>query len=151
MFCLRFGTSLLIKNAHMGDCIATNIVILCNNLPRAAHYMAVFWSLRRRLMVWETYFWVCYHHLFGDISMCKLQRPMTNWQMDRFSLLNTRSVSLSTHVTFANTVCIYSWYILLLFKWVFSFKKLYLTLSLVFHYLPLYLSPMYFNSLQYSP
>ena len=75
-------------------------------LPSMAHFMAVLRSLRRRLIVWATYFWVCRHHSFGAISGCKLQRPMTNWQIDRFSLLNTRSVSLSTNLTLGNTVSV---------------------------------------------
>ena len=110
MIFLTVATSLVIKNelkVSHGDFITTYIQSLCNNnLPSIAHFMAVFRSLRRRLMVCATYFWECFHHSFGDISVCKLQLPMTKWQMDRFSLLNTRSVSLSTNFTLANTVSV---------------------------------------------
>ncbi len=48
------------------------------NLPNVAHFMAVLRSLRKRLMVCDTYFWAGFHQCGCEISVCKLQRPITN-------------------------------------------------------------------------
>ena len=61
--------------------------------------MAVLRSFRRRLIVWPTYLCTDRHHWASLTSGCKLQRPITNWQIDFVSVLYINSVSLSTNFT----------------------------------------------------
>ena len=68
--------------------------------------MAVFRSLRRRLMVWFTYLCVCFHHSCSEIFACKLQREITNWQTESLSLLNISWVSRSTNFIFRKTASV---------------------------------------------
>ena len=65
--------------------------------------MAVLRSYRRRLIVWPTYLCTLRHHWASLTSGCKLQRPITNWQIDFVSVLYINSVSLSTNFTLGKT------------------------------------------------
>ena len=71
-------------------------------LPSIAHFMAVLRSFWRRLILWPTYLCTDRHHWASSTSGCKLQRPITNWQIDFVSVLYYISVSLSTNFTLGN-------------------------------------------------